>query len=172
MDFANLSCWLNAVKLPASGLSSVSSVGVGLYLGLAVIQIIGAGKMARLRRKFSNLRNLIDIKGNPKYQNRIHDIDADFLRLEIAFDSLSGIFLKIVFLFVALALVGLSWTTLAPQHVVGGLFASLFVACNLLLPLLLFSVASAIVRRKCRSVSDKIRKCEDSALEALSGFES
>lgn len=168
MTLGKVLCWIEAIELPASGLSSVTSVGIGLYLGLAVVQVVGSGQLARLKRKSLFLRNLVHSNDLDDHQDGLRKIDADLLSLELSLESLSGKFLYSAFFLLAMALIGLIWTTLSPDQVVRGIFAVLYVAYCVVLPVVVFTVASAIIRHKCRSVAREIRSCETEALTAIS----
>jgi hypothetical protein len=84
-----LSFWsaCNAEAHTLGGMLSVLSVGAGLYLGLAVVQVVGAGRMATLRRRVGSIRNLVNKNSLTNCSHVAGSLEAKLLTAEIGLET-------------------------------------------------------------------------------------
>lgn len=163
-----LLCWCNDTGTQLGDLSSVSEVGTGLFLGLALVQVIGSGGITRLRRKASYLRAVITTNRLRGQIPMIRRVEADLLRLELSLETLSRNLLCICFTLVAGSLIGLGVVSLRDEWQINCWIIGVVLFYYLALPLLIFVLASVIIRNKCRSPSQSLENCETEVLSRLS----
>lgn len=164
---ASMVCWCTQATTQLGDLSSVSSVGVGLFLALAVVQVIGSGGVAKLRRKAVNLRGVVSANRMHSLRPSVANVDAELLRLELSLETLSGHLFIVSFALIIVSLVGLGVTALAQDVAIGCYWIAVYLAFYLGLPNGVFVIATLVIRRKCASVRDKIADCEKDVLESL-----
>jgi hypothetical protein len=163
--------WCNQTTIQLGSLSSVMEIGVGLFLALAIVQTIGSTGMAKLRRKAAYLRETVSTN---KLQAQVHSIanaEAELLRLEMGLEKLSELLFNLSFALVVLSLCGVSYVSLYSNKEVNcfwtiGIFAFYFI-----LPLLIFVIASIVIRSKGTSARQAASECENEVLERLSSSE-
>lgn len=158
----DLTSWLAAMaKLKFSELANVQTVGLGLYLALAVIQALSTTGVAGLRRRVNTLRiAVIGAKMRSEFTN-MHRLQADVSRLEISFHSLNRFLLCVTTVLFVVALSYFAYCTVwqaSPALLSGTLFVISF---YLVLPMLIFGVFSLVIRNRCREVASKIGEAED-----------
>ena len=160
-------CWCKHTATQLGDLSSVASVGVGLFLALAVVQVIGSGGVAKLRRKAVYLREVVSANRLDSQRSSVANVDAELLRLELSLETLSGHLFTASFILVIASLVGLSVMALAPSVALTcGWIASL-IGFYLGLPIGIFLVASLVIRRKCAAARKSVSDCETEVLDRL-----
>lgn len=162
--------WCNDRGTQLGDLSSVSEVGAGLFLGLALVQLIGSGGITRLRRKASYLRAVITTNRLRGQISTIRRVEAELLRLELSLETLSRNLLCICFMFLAGSLIGLTAVSLRGDWEIGCLVTGGVLFYYLVLPLLIFLLASVIIRNKCRLPSQSLEDCETEVLSRLSNW--
>lgn len=150
-----------------SDLSSISDVGLGLFLSLAIVQVIGSGGVSRLRRKAAHLTGVVRTNRLGSERASTARVEADLLRLELSLERLSSLFFGISFLLIALAVVGIGVVALVPDLELGCLGTTLFMTFYLVLPLVAFLAASGVIRHKCRAVRKQILAVEDRIISKL-----
>ena len=163
----SLSCWCEHRVTKLGDLSSISEVGLGLFLALAIVQVVGSGGVSRLRRKAGHLRDVVRTNRLGTERASTARVDADLLRLELSLEKLSSVFFGISLCFIASATFGIAVVTLAPTIELGCLGLCLFLGFYLILPLGSFVVASGVIRRKCRTVRDQLLAVEDRVISKL-----
>jgi hypothetical protein len=137
--------------MEVGALSSVSEVGVGLFLALALVQVVGAGRVSKLRRKADLLREVVRTNALRSERATVANINAQLLRLELQLEGLSAIFMKASFVLIALSIAGVAWVSLMPSLTVGCFGISIFVGFYLFLPVVAFAMAAMVIRAKSRS---------------------
>ena len=160
-------CWCQHTGTQLGDLSSVASVGVGLFLALAVVQVIGSGGIAKLRRKAAYLREVVSANRLVTQRSSIAKVDAELLRLELSLETLSGHLFIASFILIIVSLVGLSVMSLAPHFSIGCYWIAALLGFYLGLPIGIFLVASLIIRRKCSSARKSVSDCETEVLNRL-----
>lgn len=80
--------WQQAISdLKFQDLSDVQTVGIGLYLALAVIQALSATGLSGLRRRIETLRNAVTANKVTSMYTQMHSLRANASRLEIGLHS-------------------------------------------------------------------------------------
>lgn len=167
IQLGSIICWCNHSSTEIGSLSSVSEVGIGLFLALAVVQVVGSGGIAKLRRKTQLLRELVSTNRLDGERGKVAALDAALLQLELRLERLSGWLFGISIIAVVLCLVGLVVVSLMPLAELNCLEMVGFMAFHLLLPLVIFWRASAIIRRRCEDVRVKFEDAQSVVLERL-----
>lgn len=161
--------WVAAsAGLTFSQLANVQTVGLGLYLALAVIQAISTTGIAGLSRRVATLRTAVTSArlGSIETAN-VRRLSGDVSRLEIIFHVLNRRLLAVVF---CLFLVGVAyfayctiWQNLdAGQD--GVWFVFLF---YLALPILILVASTIIIARRCHTVAKRVGEAEKRIRAAL-----
>lgn len=166
---ASMIWWCEHTATELGDLSSVASVGVGLFLALAVVQVIGSGGVAKLRRKGGYLREVVSANRLQSQRSSVAMVDAELLRLELSLETLSGHLFVASFFLIIVSLMGLVVTSLASDVSVGCTWIAALLGFYLVLPIGIFGVASLVIRRKCASVRNSIAECEKEVLGRLTG---
>lgn len=156
MGFQSFHCWCQYRVTELGDLSSVSEVGVGLFLGLAIVQVLGSGGLARLRRSATHLRDMVRTNRIGTERASVARIEANLLRLELQLEGLSRLFLRVSFALIIASVAGVGVVSLFGDYALGCTGTGLFIFFYLVLPVLAFLAASWVIRRKCRSVEDEI----------------
>lgn len=167
MRFQSLSCWCEHRVTELGELSSVSEVGLGLFLALAIVQVIGSGGVSRLRRKAGHLTEVVRTNRIGSERASTARVEADLLRLELSLERLSNLFFGISFFLISVSVAGVAIVALAPEIRLGCVGTALFTAFYLALPLVAFLAASGVIRRKCRAVRRQILAVEDRIISKL-----
>ena len=162
-----MNCWCEHTDTQLGDLSSVASVGVGLFLALAVVQVVGSGGVAKLRRKAVYLREVVSANRLDAQRSSIANVDAELLRLELSLETLSRHLFSASFVLVIVSLLGLAAMTLAPAVALGCSLFVAFLSYYLGLPVGIFLVASLVIRRKCATVRKSVSDCETEVLDRL-----
>lgn len=166
----NLHCFLCqpvSGGLSVSALGSVLEVGVGLFLGLTVIQVVGSAGVTTLRRKASNLRDTVNANNLVGQRQSIGQVDAALLKLEIEIGSLSRSLFVLAVILLLVSLFGLVAASVVPDLAFSctGFYAvALWYTA---LPVVLFWSSTLVFNRKCRPVKERIARCEEEVLEAI-----
>ncbi|WP_434613037.1 hypothetical protein [Tabrizicola sp. M-4] len=148
-------------------LSSISSAGVGLFVSLALIQVVGAGGLGRLRRKLTSLQDVVRTNRLASERAEVNRLNGDLLRLELQLEGLSGAFLKVSVMLLVVAVLGFGLSEARPQLEIGCFgVVSYYVFC-LCVPILLFLLASYVIKKKCEGVQKDIAQVEGLVLMAL-----
>lgn len=142
------------------GFSSAESVGVGLYLGLAILQVIGSGGIADLNRRSHTLQKAINSNNLHGARTNATRIMTDLAQLDIALIGFSKSIFYLVLILLLICLIVLSGTTLYPDLVVGCFGAYLILLYFLALPVLIFLISALWIRYKCGAVRLALRDCE------------
>lgn len=157
----------NAETHTLGGMLSILSVGTGLYLGLAVIQVVGAGRMATLRRRVDSVRNLVNKNGLTNCSHIAGNLEAKLLTAEIGLETLSSVLftLSLTLLFICLLAIFYS-TDFHGYKIECAAVIGFFIYC-LLAPVLIFVSSSFIIRLKTNSVALQVREASATVKSAL-----
>lgn len=138
----------------------MQTVGIGLYLALAVIQVVTDTGVAGLRRRASALKEAVNgSKLRGEFTN-MHTIGQDIERLEIEFRTFSRLLFVGTLLLFGVALFYFAYCTIYSE-LIAGVNGTLFtIGYYLVLPLLIFGASSLYVGHKCRGVRQEIVEAE------------
>lgn len=158
LDADRLEVVLNALSF--ADLSDVQTVGIGLYLALAVVQVVTESGIAGLRRRAGTLRAAVnESKVASEYAN-MHSLHQEIGLLEIGLRGFNRTLLIIVSVLFAIALSYFGYCVVF-QDLKAGVAGVVFtVGFYLVLPVLIFILAGLHVGRKCAKVSREVRDAE------------
>lgn len=160
-------CFCGMNDLTLSSFSSALEVGVGLYLGLAILQLIGSGGVSDLSRRSQTLQSTINSNSLHGLREESNRIKADLAKLEIALQGFSRqvFFIVLILLLVCLAILALS--TLRPDYPTTCSQSYLILGYFLLLPVLVFICLTIWIRSLCAAVQKAIKTCEQKVNQDL-----
>jgi hypothetical protein len=153
-------------NLTLAALSSVLEVGVGLFLALTILQVIGSSGVATLRRRTANLRATINTNDLNGQRHSVGQVDAALLKLEIELGTLSKSLLAVALLLLIVSLLGLVASSLYPDKILKCRDFYFIVLGYVGLPILLFWMSTLVFNWKCSDVKRKISDCEDEVILA------
>lgn len=148
-------------------LSSVSEVGAGLFLGLALVQAIGSGGVTRLRRKASHLRATVTANRLKGQAASVRRIEADLLQLEMSLETLSRGLLVLCFALLAVALAGLGVVSLQADMAISCAAVAGILFYYLALPMIIFMIVAYRIHCKCAEPMKRISQVEKDILQKL-----
>jgi hypothetical protein len=142
-------------------LANVQTVGIGLYLALAVIQAISTTGVAGLSRRVATLRNGVTSgRMGPTEINNVRRLSYDVSGLEYGFHDLNRRLLWFVFALFTISLAYFAYCTVR-QNVDalqdGVWFIFLF---YLMLPVAIFIITSIVIARRCKVIANKVGEAE------------
>jgi hypothetical protein len=149
-------------------LANVQTVGLGLYLALAVIQAISATGVAGLSRRVATLRSGVASArlGSVEAAN-VRRLSGDVSGLEIGFHVFNRRLLGVVFCLFLLALIYFAYCTICQGSDAGEDGLSFIIFFYLALPMLIFVVSSAVVAKRCSTVAKRVSETEKRIRAAL-----
>lgn len=157
----------NAEAHTLGGMLSVLSVGAGLYLGLAVVQVVGAGRMATLRRRVGSIRNLVNKNSLTNCSHVAGNLEAKLLTAEIGLETLSSSLFATSLTLLSACLAAMFYSTmLQSQAITCAIGMGIGLYC-LVLPLGIFIFSSTIIRLKTRSVAKEVKEASTTVKVAL-----
>jgi hypothetical protein len=148
-------------------MANVQTVGIGLYLALAVIQAVSTTGVAGLVRRISTLRTAVTSSSLKSEVANIRRLSGAVSGLEMAFQHLGRRLLTAASVLFTISVAYFSYATNF-QNVdtlqSGKWFIFMF---YLALPILLFFSTTAIIAVRCRAVAHKIELAERRILPTL-----
>lgn len=168
----NLLPWNSpAAGLTFGQLANVQTVGIGLYLALAVIQAVSTTGVAGLSRRVATLRNGVSSArlGTVESAN-VRRLSGEVSGLEIGFHNLNRWLLCSVFLFFTISVAYFAYCSVWPNvdaGVDGAWFIFLF---YLAVPILIFLGSALLIAHRCRAVARKIVDAERRIRKVLLGL--
>jgi len=157
----------NAESHTLGGMLSVLSAGTGLYLGLAVIQVVGAGRVATLRRRVDSVRNLVNKNSLTNCSHISGNLEAKLLTAEISLETLSSVLFAISLMLLCVCLFIIFGATVFHSYEIECyIVVGIGVFC-LLLPLLIFVVSSLVIRLKTNSAARQVSEASVTVKTAL-----
>lgn len=160
-------CFCGVEELTLSSFSSALEVGVGLYLGLAILQLIGSGGIADLARRSLTLQSTITSNRLDGLRAESNRIKADLAKLEISLHGFSRQVFAVVLFLLLICLGILAFSTIQPDYPSGCWQSYLILAYFLLFPVLVFVCLSLWIRSRCSSVRTAIKSCEQKVNQRL-----
>ncbi len=166
-DFGPL--WVKLGSLTFAQLANVQTVGIGLYLALAVIQVVTEGGVAGLRRRTATVEAAIVATKKLELRQDASGILADVGGLEMGFQKVNGTVLYSVVALFVISVIYFAYCTIwqdSPAEIAGTLFILGF---YLVLPIAIFVVASLYVKRRCSEIDSRIRRLQSDFVAATFG---
>ena len=153
-----LSFWsaCNAEAHTLGDVLGVLSVGTGLYLGLAVVQVVGAGRMATLRRRVASIRNLVNKNSLTNCSHVAGSLEAKLLTAEIGLETLSSSLFVTSLSLLSACLAAVFYSTIFQTQAITCIIVLGIGAYCLVLPVAIFIFSSTIIRLKTRSVAQEV----------------
>lgn len=146
-----------AATSPTFGdLTDCQAVGLGMYLGLGIIQVVSSGGMATLRRKHSALEQAVKANKLRNEASEIRSIAGELSRLEIGTDSFHSSTLWLVSVLFLLALAGFAVTVAVPDVPISKAVLYSTIGGYLAVPVILYGFAMVHLRGKSRNARRKI----------------
>lgn len=158
----NLLPWNSpAAGLTFGQLANVQTVGVGLYLALAVIQAVSTTGVAGLSRRVATLRNGVASArlGSVESAN-VRRLSGEVSGLEIGFHNLNRWLLRVIFVLFAISVTYFTYC-IVWQNIDAGVDGVWFIFLfYLAVPILLFSGSTILIAYRCHAVAQKILDAE------------
>lgn len=141
-------------------MANVQTVGIGLYLALAVIQAVSAGGVSGLRRRVSALEAAVRAAKMTSEYVAMRQLQAEVSRLEISFQALNRTILWGV---AALAVVSIGYfagCTIWQDSSASFAEVIFIFGYYLILPLVIFAACGSIISRRCKNAVGRIKDAE------------
>jgi hypothetical protein len=167
----NILPWeLSNAGLSFGQLANVQTVGIGLYLALAVIQAVSTTGVAGLARRLATLKNAVTTKRIRAEIDNVRRLSGEVSGLEIGFHDLNRRLLTVVFSLFVASVIYFGFCTINQNCDAGqdGLF--FIFSFYLGLPILIFVVTAGIIGNRCRSVAKKVHEAERRIRRTLLGL--
>lgn len=152
-------------------LANVQTVGIGLYLALAVIQAVSTTGVARLSRRVTTLRNGVSsARLGAVEAGNMRRLSGEVSGLEIGFHDLSRRLLTMVFALFSISVGYFAYCTIW-QHIDAGVDGVWFIFLfYLAVPILTFLGLSLLIACRCRAVAKQVAEAERRIRAALLGI--
>lgn len=161
--------WANLNSLTFAQLANVQTVGIGLYLALAVIQAVTGGGIAGLRRRASTLEAGIVSAKKVSLRQEAASVLADVSSLEMSFQKVNGTTLYGVLALFTISVIYFAYCTVwqnSRAESDGVLFILVY---YLILPIIIFIGAGLYVKRRCSEVDSRIKRLQSDFVSAAFG---
>lgn len=156
-------------KLTFSNLANVQTVGIGLYLALAVIQAVSAGGVAGLRRRSVSLMTAVRASKIVSEYAAVRQLQTEVSRIEIGFEALNRSILRAVLVLFIIALVYFGYTSIYPNSTSQVLGTAFIFTFYLVVPVAIFLYSTRRIAKECRGVRAKIESAEQRFLQKSLG---
>jgi len=151
-------------------LANVQTVGIGLYLALAVIQAVSATGVAGLSRRVNTLLGAVTAKDMRVEISNVRSLSGEVSGLEIGFHDFNRRLLPILFVLFTISICYFAYCTIW-QNLMAMMDGTWFIfAFYLILPTTIFVVCSAIIWWQCRKVAKRVKDAETRIRRALVGL--
>jgi len=151
-------------------LANVQTVGIGLYLALAVIQAVSTTGVAGLSRRLATLRNAVTARRMSTEIDNVRRLSGEVSGLEIGFHDLNRRLLRVVSGLFTISVVYFAYCTVW-QNLDAGRDGTLFIfVYYLALPLGIFVGGTVVVWKRCRDVAGRVKDAENRIRRALVGL--
>ena len=149
------------VGLTFGQLANVQTVGIGLYLALAVVQAVSTTGVAGLSRRVVTLRNAVTSGQMGRLEiGNAKRLSYDVSGLEIGFHDLNRRLLRFVFVLFAISLSYFGYCTVW-QNVDALQDGMWFIfVYYLVLPVFIFLVSTFVIARRCRGIAKRVLEME------------
>lgn len=151
-------------------LANVQTVGIGLYLALAVIQAVSTTGIAGLARRLATLRNAVTTKRMRAEIDNVRRLSGEVSGLEIGFHDLNRRLLGLVCALFTVSVGYFAYCTVW-QNLDARQDGTWFIfGFYLALPIAIFLVSAAIIWKRCRAVAKRVKEAETRIRRALVGL--
>lgn len=166
----NFGLWLVKLNsLTFAQLANVQTVGIGLYLALAVIQAVTEGGIAGLRRRAITLEaGIISVK-NQNQRHEAASIIGDIGSLEMSFQKINRTILYAVITLFTVSILYFAYCTVWQDNnamLDGAIFILLF---YLIFPVIIFAATALHVKYRCTAVDSRIKSLQSDFVSAMFG---
>lgn len=141
-------------------LANVQTVGIGLYLALAVIQAVSASGVAGLSRRVATLKGVVGANLMRAEARNVRTLAGQVSGLEIGFHKFNRVLLWIVFSLFAFSVGYFAYCTAWQDHQALQDATWFVFGFYLVLPILIFIACSTIIWWRCREVANRITEAE------------
>lgn len=159
--------WCNLIQtlaklsnLNLGQLANVQTVGIGLYLALAVIQAVSAGGVAGLRRRATTLQTAVRAAKVRSEYAAMYQLQSEVSRIEIGFQALNRTILLVVFLLFTISLGYFAYCTAWQDQIAGRGRAIFIIFYYLALPVVTFLMFITLITVRCRGAGRRIKAVE------------
>ena len=159
-----------AAGLTFGKLANVQTVGIGLYLALAVIQALSTTGIAGLSRRVATLLTAVTSTKMRIETANVRRLVGDVSGLEIGFHDLNRRLLCIVFALFTFSVIYFGYCTIWQDADAGWDGAMFIFGFYLVLPILIFSGSALVIHRRCRAVAKRVDDAQKRIQAALLGL--
>jgi hypothetical protein len=156
-------------SLTFAQLANVQTVGIGLYLALAVIQAVTEGGVGALRRRAMTLEAASLSTRRVSQREEAASILADVGSLEMSFQKVNRTILYTVLTLFTASVIYFAYCTVWQDSHVGPKETLFILSFYLLLPIAIFVGASLHVKRRCSEADGRIKRLQSDFLSATFG---
>ena len=147
-------------NLTLGQLANVQTVGIGLYLALAVIQGVSAGGVASLRRRATTLQTAVRAAQVRSEFSAMYQLQSEVSRLEIGFQALNRTILLVVLALFVASLGYFAYCTAWQESPSGLPQATFILIYYLATPVIIFVVFATLIAVRCRGAGKRIKDAE------------
>lgn len=152
-------------------LANVQTVGIGLYLALAVIQAVSTTGVAGLSRRVATLRNGVSSARLGAVElAKVRTLSGEVSGLEIGFYYLNRRLLRLIFLLFSISLGYFAYCTVWQNFDAGRDGVWFIFIFYLAVPLAIFLGSSILIARRCKAVATRVAEAEKRIRSALLGL--
>lgn len=167
VDFGPL--WVKLDLFTFAQLANVQTVGIGLYLALAVIQAVTEGGVAGLRRRATTLETAIISAKKQRLRDEADSVLAEVGGLEMGFQRMNKTVLYTVLLLFTASVAVFAYCTVWQNDKPGAVGALGVIAFYLALPEAIFVFVGLYVKRRCAIIDGRITRLQSDFLTAALG---
>lgn len=167
VDFGPL--WVKLGSLTFAQLANVQTVGIGLYLALAVIQAVTEGGVAALRRRAITLEAAIVSAKKQLLRGEASSILTDVGGLEMGFQRVNRTALYAVLVLFTVSVALFAYCTIWHDDRAGAIGSIAIMAFYLILPVAIFVIVGLYVKSRCAMIDGRITRLQTDYLTAALG---
>jgi hypothetical protein len=161
--------WIKLGSLTFAQLANVQTVGIGLYLALAVIQAVTEGGVAGLRRRATTLEAGAVSAKKVIQRQEAASILADVSSLEMSFQKVNRTILYGVLALFTCSVIYFAYCTVWQESRAQLWGAAFILGFYLFLPIVIFTCAALYVKRRCSEVDSRIKRLQSDYVSATFG---
>lgn len=151
-------------------LANVQTVGIGLYLALAVIQAVSTTGIAGLSRRLATLRNAVTTRRMRTEIDNVRRLSGEVSGLEIGFHDINRRLLRIASFLFVISIMYFAYCAVW-QAFDAGRDGTWFIFIYYLgLPIGIFVGSTIVIWKRCRDVARRIKDAENRIRRALVGL--
>lgn len=167
----DLEPWMKAMAdLTFGKLANVQTVGIGLYLALAVIQAVSTTGIAGLSRRVATLLTAVTSTKMRLETANVRRLAGDVSGLEIGFHDLNRRLLRVVFMLFTISIVYFGYCTIWQDMIAGWIGVMFIFVFYLALPISIFVASALVIGQRCRAVAKRVDDAQKRIQAALLGL--